>query len=102
MDLREVVVRYAAGEEGDRRVVGLDHLRPKGSELQLMGVRKLKIPLGGKIKVEGHGGIQARTVLLYHLELERTEGPCLWKQMATQNAQKRMANKWLLMGKVTQ
>ena len=48
-----------------------------------MGVQNLKIPLRGKIKVEVHGGIQTRRVLLYQRELE---GPCLWKRMATPNA----------------
>ena len=31
------------------------------------------------MKLEEHGGIETRTVLLYQLELERMEGPCLWK-----------------------
>ena len=61
-----------------------------------MGARNLKIPLGGQIKVEAQGGIQACTVLLYQLGLERTEW--LWKGMATQNEEKQMANGCLLMG----
>ena len=52
------------------------------SELHRIGGQNLKIPLKGKIKVEAHSGIQTRRVLLYQRELE---GPCLWKQMATQN-----------------
>ena len=66
-----------AGEEGDARVVGLDHRRLVGSELHRKGVRNLKIPLGGKINIEAHGGTQARTVLLYQLKLGRTKGPWL-------------------------
>jgi len=71
--LREVVVRYVAvGGEGDARVVGRDRLRPTESEWQRMGrVRDLKIRLGGRIKVEAHGGTQAREVLLHPLKLER-------------------------------
>ena len=53
------------------------------SELHRMGVQNLKIPLRGKIKVEAHGGIQTRRVLLYQRELE---GLCLQQRMTTQNA----------------
>lgn len=44
-----------------------------------------EVPLGRKMKVEAHGGIQTRAVLLYQLELGGMEGPCLWKRMETQD-----------------
>ena len=41
-----------AGEQGDARVIDLDRLRLTGSELHRMRVRNLKIPFGGKVKLE--------------------------------------------------
>ena len=53
MDLREVVVRYAAGEEGDRRVVGLDHLKPKGIGIAVNGRTETEDPVGREDKGRG-------------------------------------------------
>ena len=45
-----------AREEGDARVIDLDCLRLTGSEFRRMTVRNLKIPFGGKVKVEPEEG----------------------------------------------
>ena len=55
------VVHCVVGER-DARVIDLDCLRLTGLKLHQMGVQDLKIPLGGKIKVETHGDIQTCTV----------------------------------------
>lgn len=51
---------------------------PNGIEIELD-----EVPLRGQVKVEAHGGIQALYQL--KLEVERMEGPCLWKRLVTQD-----------------